>query len=446
MTSVCNQEILLAAADSVRSIFLNGSETLHQGELVFAEYVVPDLISTCYAGLLAAAGQETAAAQIEDILNEIIRLTPHRPLLDVLEDEFFEMLVRRKLDVSYWLKPASLQYEQLEFLRQNFLIAAAGIAELRKYCGNPLVNPAIKGCLGGSSVLDSAPERIAEIALLRDPFAVSRTFRYVNNQFTVCDVKPIPVEKFFGFHGVREQFRNHLEDFAANRSNVPLLVSSLPGLGKTQFSIAYSLLPANVTLIFAEPETLNGNLEALIGDLALRLRRKFVVFFDDIEPDNIDWYGFRTNVGGSARLPENITFILASNYHFPINILSRGREITFPVFDEIRCLEMVEDFLRDFGMKSVNENLASVIAAGYIEDFGQKKFTELSPRTLMRYLDKFRRDSQLRRKMMEQSKQEMIVRPDSQLFYEFNIKLLRLLYGESYIDAMREEKLRELGA
>ena len=107
---------------------------------------------------------------------------------------------------------------------------------------------------------------------------------------------------------------------------------------------------------------------------------------------------------------------------------------------------MVEDFLRDFGLKNAQENLATVIGAGYIEDFGQKKFTELSPRTLMRYLDKFRRDSQLRRKMMEQSKQEMIVRPDSQLFYEFNIKLLRLLYGESYIDAMREEKLRELGA
>jgi hypothetical protein len=178
----------------------------------------------------------------------------------------------------------------------------------------------------------------------------------------------------------------------------------------------------------------------------LRKHRKFAVFFDDIEPDKINWYSFRTNVGGSASLPENIIFILASNYHFPINIISRGREIEFPVFDEIRCLEMVEDFLRDFGLKNAQENLATVIGAGYIEDFGQKKFTELSPRTLIRYLEHFRRDANLRRRMLELSRQEMIVRPDAQLFYEFNIKLLRSLYGESYIEQLRDEKLRQLGS
>jgi hypothetical protein len=48
--------------------------------------------------------------------------------------------------------------------------------------------------------------------------------------------------------------------------------------------------------------------------------------------------------------------------------------------------------------------------------------------------------------MLELSRQEMIVRPDAQLFYEFNIKQLRQLYGESFIDELREEKLRELGS
>ena len=62
----------------------------------------------------------------------------------------------------------------------------------------------------------------------------------------------------------------------------------------------------------------------------------------------------------------------------------------------------------------------------------------------MRYLDKFKRDAALRRKMLEQSRQELIVRPDAQLFYEFNIKLLRQLYGQSYIDDLREERLRDL--
>ena len=100
----------------------------------------------------------------------------------------------------------------------------------------------------------------------------------------------------------------------------------------------------------------------------------------------------------------------------------------------------------DFGLKNAQENLATVIGAGYIEDFGQKKFTELSPRTLIRYLENFRRDANLRRRMLELSRQEMIVRPDAQLFYEFNIKLLRSLYGESYIDQLRDEKLRQLGS
>ena len=48
--------------------------------------------------------------------------------------------------------------------------------------------------------------------------------------------------------------------------------------------------------------------------------------------------------------------------------------------------------------------------------------------------------------MLELSRQEMIVRPDAQLFYEFNIKLLRSLYGESYIEQLRDEKLRQLGS
>ena len=381
-----------------------------------------------------------------EALNELVRLTPHRCLLEVLEDEFFEMLINRQLDIADLLKPGTVGFEQIEFFRNNFLDLEQGVIELRNMLDDKRINPAVKACLAGRSIIAEKPEKIVEIALMRDPFARSRTFRYLKGKFTACTVKNIPVKKFYGFHAVRERFHEHLSDFASGKGNVPLLVSSLPGLGKTQFSINYTLNCGELTLIFAEPETLTEDLEELIGLLALRKRRKFVVFFDDIEPENINWYNFRTNVGGSAVLPENIIFILASNYHFPINILSRGREITFPVFDEIRCLEMVEDFLLDFGMKKTNENLASVISAGYIEDFGQKKFTELSPRTLIRYLEKFRTDANLRRKMLEQSRQEMIVRPDAQLFYEFNIKLLRTLYGESYIDALREEKLRELGA
>ena len=437
----CDSKILLSAAEALRILF---GDTPGSVQSTCVEFRLP-LADMLYRALYFSA-EPSDPVDLAEALNEIVRLSPRRGVLEVLEDDFFEMLIASKLDITNYLKPHSLDFAQIEFYRQNFLDLEQGVVELRKNLDHKRINPAVKACLAGKSILSESAEKIVEVALLRDPFAQSRTFRLVKNSFKACTVKNIPVDKFYGFQAVRERFFEHLSDFAANKGSVPLLVSSLPGLGKTQFSINYTLNFPELTLIFAEPETLSGELEELIKLLALRKRRKFVVFFDDIEPEKVDWYSFRTNVGGSAVLPENILFILASNYHFPINILSRGREITFPVFDEIRCLEMVEDFLLDFGMKNVNENLASVIAAGYIEDFGQKKFTELSPRTLIRYLEKFRNDAALRRKMLDMSRQEMIVRPDAQLFYEFNIKLLRTLYGESFIDALREEKLRELGA
>ena len=95
--------------------------------------------------------------------------------------------------------------------------------------------------------------------------------------------------------------------------------------------------------------------------------------------------------------PENVMVVLSSNYEFPVSILSRGRRMSYPVFDEVRCTEMVEDFLRDFGLKRPPRNLVSLISADYTEEFGQKKFTELSPRTLMRYLSIYGMDRQKRR-------------------------------------------------
>ncbi|MBE6368106.1 MAG: glycosyltransferase family 4 protein [Lentisphaerae bacterium] len=440
--STLSSTVLNNASDALRTLFADVRKSAGCNQVVFRA-MQEEVLDMLFRAFSVTANNQSRIDSAE-ALNEMVRFLPGKTLLEALEDEFFEMLIRRKLDIADYLKPNTMGFEQIEFFRSNFLDVELGITELRKLADGKRVNPAVRGCLGGRSIFNDTPEKIVEVAMLRDPFAQSRIFRFHHQEFLPCNLKSQPPEKFFGFHGVRSVFAGHLSDFASGQSNVPLLISSLPGLGKTQMSIAYTLAEPELTLILAEPETLSQELETLIARLALRKRRKFVVFFDDIEPDKVDWYGFRTNVGGSAALPENITFILASNYHFPINILSRGREVTFPVFDEVRCLEMVEDFLIDFGMKNGNENLASVIGAGFIEDFGQKKFTELSPRTLMRYLEKFRHDAALRRKMLEQSRQEMIIRPDAQLFYEFNIKLLRQLYGESYIDDLREERLRNL--
>ena len=118
--------------------------------------------------------------------------------------------------------------------------------------------------------------------------------------------------------------------------------------------------------------------------------------------------------------------------------------MSFPVFDEVRCQEMVEDFLRDFGLRTIPGNLVSLIAADYTEEFGQHKFTELSPRTLMRYLEIYQKSTVKRRNIVEVAMGPMITRPDPELFYEFNIELMRSLYGEDYIKRLLKERLKNL--
>ncbi len=239
--------------------------------------------------------------------------------------------------------------------------------------------------------------------------------------------KPRPVEKFFGYPTARTFFRKYLRSFAEGRENSPLLITSLPGLGKTHFTISFTFAMPNLTLILCEPGDLEKPLEKAIGELSLRPNRRFVMFFDDVDTRKINWYYFRTHVGGTFNLPPNILVVIASNYEFPANISSRGRCFSFPLFDEINCMEMVHDYLVSVGMKSPSKELVSVIAADYVEEYGQRVFEELSPRTLVRYLDKFGADTQKRIKLLNISHDKVVPMPEAALFYETNQKVIQRL-------------------
>ena len=279
-----------------------------------------------------------------------------------------------------------------------------------------------------------------------DQFRYHRVFRWVGEK--LHPVQPDAVkdpDKFFGFASVRHIYRDHFQDFADGKSNIPLLIYSLPGYGKTSMTISHALAASSRTVvILPDPEALQSSWLKLLDELKRRTDHQFVIFFDDIDPRVIDWYNFRTHVGGVFSLPPHIMPVLTSNYEFPAGILSRGRRVSYPVFDELRCTEMIEDFLVDFGLKRPPANLVSLIGADYTEEFGQKKFTELSPRTLMRYLQLYLGDRNKRRTIVELSMGELVTRPDAELFYEFNINLMRDLYGEEYIARLREEKLKHL--
>ena len=271
-------------------------------------------------------------------------------------------------------------------------------------------------------------EKLRSKALEVDPFRTSRVFRFSNQEFISSDLISIrAVSDFFGYKNIRDLFYKYFSDFSLKGENFPLLISSLPGLGKTHFTIAYTLFFDDLTLILPEPGDLERPLETILSQLARRKNRKFVIFFDDVDTRKIDWYNFRTLVGGSFVLPDNISIVIASNYEFPANISSRGRGLTFPIFDEIACSEMVGDFLKHMGMKHPPESLIAVIAADYVEEFGQNAFEELSPRTLARYLEQYNNNAAKRAKMLAMSREDLIAQPDSQIFYEANLKVTERL-------------------
>ena len=393
-----------------------------------------------------------------DALNQLFADCQGKSLISCLEEAVFDALILH--DVLKNLKNSD---EETEFFISHAsrvcssIDAISGFIELMQGetgKGDKLLRlrPGVKKLLEGKSCINLPDGKISSEtmellnrkALEADPFSGGKAFRYINNKFTPVELTSIrPVSEFFGYGHVRKTFEEHFKAFSQQKTNLPLLVCSLPGLGKTHLTISYTLDQDNLTLILPEPEDLEKTLQPLIEKLASRKDRRFVIFFDDVDPVKINWYYFRTNIGGSFSLPDNVSVVIASNFEFPANILSRGRAVKFPLFDEIRCLEMIEEFLKSRGMKHRNPNLELVIAADYIEDFGQRKFEELSPRTLIRYLQIYQNDMKRRKKMLDMTRMDVFSKPDPQVFYEFNAKLMRSLYGEEILDALREENIKQ---
>lgn len=362
-----------------------------------------------------------------------------------LEERLLEALIENRV------LPADLAApewsENLRFLlteAASLLKAAVRLPEAMDAAERRMLLPAASEFFHAAA----APENLRELAdslRSRDRFRADRAFRYIGGKFIPADPGAAkPLKKFFGFPSIRAQFQRYFREFAEGKINLPLLIYSLPGHGKTSLTISHVLAEPDLVLILPEVAALESGWNELIAPLAARPDHKFVLFFDDIDPRTTDWYSFRTNVGGAFTLPDNVMPVLASNYEFPASILSRGRQLSFPIFDELRCIEMVEDFLTDFGLKRINHNLVLLIAADYTEEFGQKKFTELSPRSLTRYLEIYQKDRIKRKTIVELSLGPMITRPDSQLFYEFNIDLMRSLYGDDYIKKLLKQRLKDL--
>ncbi len=311
--------------------------------------------------------------------------------------------------------------------------------------GLPRIRPSAKNMTTEHSLFlrlaDSALAlEIRKKSLQVSPFGKERVYRHRNGSFQPVRLDSIrKIDEFYGYAGAKRVFLEHFGAFAAGKANLPLLISSLPGLGKTQMTIAHTLHFPELTLILPEPSDISTGLEDLLRTLADENARKFVIFFDDIDAGTTDWYYFRSHVGGTFSLPENVSIAIESNQRFPANISSRGRGFEFPIFDEVRCQEMIADYLSACGLRDPPPDLVSVIASDYVEAFGQKMFEELSPRTLIRYLRIYESDDAKRKQLLENSRAELITQPDAQVFYDENVKRMRSIYGDAILDELRED-------
>ena len=421
---------------------------LHAAEFVFcrpdpatgfltAPAGAPEMMLGALRTALVPAAEAAGAARLTHYLNA---LGSGRDAESELLASCFAAALRHGVILS-----AGVADERAEFLLGRMEQLFSALKLLPSYLGRaerPELSP------GAEALFAALPEGKAAVrtALANaDELSRGRCFLFRSGKLIPVSPESVkPVGKFFGFAGMRAIYQDHFRDFTSGVCNVPLLIHSLPGYGKTSMVLSHALASPEVTVILPEPAALEREWDTLLDKLVRRPDRKFVLFFDDIDPRSVDWYHFRTNVGGAFSPPAHIMVVLSSNYEFPAGILSRGRRMSYPVFDEVRCIEMVEDFLRDFGLKRPPKNLVSLIAADYTEEFGQKKFTELSPRTLMRYLTVYGMNRSKRRTIAEMSLGDVITKPDGELFYEFNIELMRSLYGEEYIQKLLKDKLKNL--
>ncbi|UKI33797.1 MAG: hypothetical protein L6W00_10460 [Lentisphaeria bacterium] len=84
-----------------------------------------------------------------------------------------------------------------------------------------------------------SPGELAELLSECDRFRRSRVFRFLGGKFLPAEVDSAkPLDRFFGYPGVRSAFLDHFSKFAAGKTNLPLLVNSLPGHGKTSLTVS----------------------------------------------------------------------------------------------------------------------------------------------------------------------------------------------------------------
>lgn len=263
----------------------------------------------------------------------------------------------------------------------------------------------------------------------QDQFAAAEAFRVHGRQLSPVDISDIRrLRHFYGYKTERAFFNRHFQAFAEGKKVQPLLLSGLPGLGKTHLTIAFAEAFPGLVLVMAEERALQEQLEWIVGLLGEHNYRRFVLFFDDIDPENVDWSVFRRQVDGYLPYPDNVAMVISSNFEFADRIRSRSAVYEFrPMSPEV-CNEIILDYLNKHRGIRPQENklavsLTQVIAADYINQLRLGRISELTPRSLVRYFRQLDEDVGKMRSLMRAATMPIHPVPDEEWFRDHNSRL-----------------------
>lgn len=269
-----------------------------------------------------------------------------------------------------------------------------------------------------------------------DLFAASRAFRPFHDELHPGSIGAIrDFERFYGYTREREFFTGYFSEFVAGRETQPLLLSGMPGIGKTHLTMACTFSIPELTLILADQSYLENALEWLVDVIEQHRYRRFVLFFDDIEPDAVNWTTFRNQVDGFLPYAGNVAMVIAANAEFPAPIRSRCRTFEFRAMDPEVCQEFIADYLEEHRwMSQPYPNLVSTIASDFVSMYKRRVLSELTPRSLVKYLENLQADKDRIKKLIRESLEDIIRVPSEEAFIESNrniINQLRASRGEA---------------
>ncbi len=203
-----------------------------------------------------------------DALNQLFMDCQGKSLMTCLEEAIFDALILHDVlknlkdsnnDTAFFISHAAQICSSVEVIKDFIELMQNEAGENNRLSR---LRPGITDLLKGESCINLPEGKVSsktmdllnQKALQADPFSGGKAFRYLNDKFTPVELGSIrAVDEFFGYTYVRKTFEEHFREFSQQKTNLPLLVCSLPGLGKTHLTISYTLEHDNLTLILPEP-------------------------------------------------------------------------------------------------------------------------------------------------------------------------------------------------